>query len=152
MKRITFYLYPYERQSEKDAQLRMLSEVNQSLLTGFIAYTTQGLPVGYILGMRKNLEKVRHTMHMVIAIQSKYFGKGYAKLLLQSLEQEALSQGVTILRLSVMTHNSRAINFYKNLVFRKKEGSYIVLNLESNWYQKFLCIKPYEHDKSYLYQ
>ncbi|WP_165941966.1 GNAT family N-acetyltransferase [Cardinium endosymbiont of Culicoides punctatus] len=111
-------LYPHERNSSREEQLRMIHDINLSFITGFIVYTDQDIPVGYILGMRKKLEKVKHVMNLVIAIRSKYFGKGYANLLLKSLENDARNQGVEIFRLSVLKNNIRAINFYKKHGFQ----------------------------------
>jgi RimJ/RimL family protein N-acetyltransferase len=71
--------------------------------------------VGYVWGNTFPMRRRKHCMYVAIAILQEYTGKGYGKKLMQTLEKQALQNGISRFELTVMTHNKIAVNLYKNM-------------------------------------
>jgi RimJ/RimL family protein N-acetyltransferase len=73
--------------------------------------------VGYISADQGIFHRNRHSAYIVTGIRQAYYGKGIGRRLFLAVEEWACQSNVTRLELTVMVHNTRAINLYKRVGF-----------------------------------
>lgn len=116
-----FMLYePGERKSTLDdvrLQIRKVFDTSSLLLV----VEEHGKLVGFLSGDRGFAKRVSHSCYIVIGILKDFAHKGLGTMLFIEMEKWAQSNNVLRLELTVMTHNTAAINLYKKMGF-KVEG------------------------------
>lgn len=76
-----------------------------------------GSDIGYVIFFKTK----NKCAYITIAIDKKYWGKGYAQEAISLLEKEGIRAGVKNFKLEVYPENHKALNLYSKLNY-KKEG------------------------------
>lgn len=77
--------------------------------------------LGYISGQIGDFRRIKHSAYIVMGIKQVFSGRGYGSLLIDSIFEWALANKLKRLELTVMVHNSKALNLYEKKGF-KVEG------------------------------
>lgn len=114
-----FMLYePGEIKNKKDIQIKikkLLKNLSNQVI--FVAANADNQLIGIIMGLGGQVNRQKHTLHIVIGVRQKFCSQGIGKQLMQLLEIWAINNKVHRLQLTVMVHNKIAINFYKKCDF-----------------------------------
>jgi RimJ/RimL family protein N-acetyltransferase len=114
----TFMLYePGERNRTLEEQTRYIKQhLDEQHSTILLAEHEQRL-VGYLSATGASLQRIRHTVYIVIGILQAFTGQGIGTQLFVQLEQWARQQQIHRLELTVMTNNQAGIALYKKMGF-----------------------------------
>jgi len=113
----SFMLYEVgERKTTVKKMKQKISQINNRGGTIIGAELNEEL-VGFISASRLPLQRVKHSVYIVIGVLKKASGKGVGTKLFKQLISWAKDNDITRLELTVMVHNKRAINLYKKIGF-----------------------------------
>jgi len=113
----SFMLYePKERKTTVNEMEKKIEQINA---TGgvLIGAEVNNELVGFISASRVPLNRIKHSVHLVMGVLSKESGKGIATGLFNELIGWAKKNNIKRLELTVMKHNKRAIGLYKKIGF-----------------------------------
>jgi len=101
---------------------------------------------GFIGAQRRQGQRNRHVLHLVLAIRLSRTGRGGGRALLEAIERHAASEGVSRLELTVMVDNARAIRLYEGAGFEREGLHRRTVRLTDGWrdeyaYAKLLSIR-----------
>jgi RimJ/RimL family protein N-acetyltransferase len=113
----TFMLYEKgERKTTIKQQRKNIQDgIKKGILT-FILEDNKKL-VGYVWGNIFTANRKKHCMYLAVAILKEYTGKGYGTKLMNTLEKQAIENGINRLELEVSEKNKFAISLYEKLGF-----------------------------------
>ena len=113
----TFMLYEKgERKTTIDEQRKNIQEgIKKGVLT-FVLEDNKKL-VGYVWGNIFTANRKKHCMYLAVAILKEYTGKGNGTKLMNTLEKQAIENGINRLELEVSEKNKFAISLYEKLGF-----------------------------------
>ncbi len=113
----TFMLYEKgERKTTIEQQRKNIQDgIKKGILT-FILEDNKKL-VGYVWGNIFTANRKKHCMYLAVAILKEYTGKGYGTKLMNTLEKQAIENGINRLELEVSEKNKFAISLYEKLGF-----------------------------------
>ena len=86
-------------------------------------------------------QKMSHTANFVMAVLSEHRNLGVGTSLLASAEQWLRDEQVLRLEMTVMTHNSKAISFYKRNGFSKEGIRRRSIKMNGSFYDEFYMAK-----------
>ena len=114
----TFMLYePGERKRTLEEQARYIQQhLDEQHSTILVAEHEQRL-VGYLSATGASLQRIKHTVYVVIGILQAFTGQGIGTQLFERLEQWARQQQIHRLELTVMTNNQAGIALYQKMGF-----------------------------------
>ncbi|MBP1936554.1 RimJ/RimL family protein N-acetyltransferase [Paenibacillus sediminis] len=113
-----FMLYePGERKTTLEAQTERISSILSSNNSMIFVAEADGEIVGYLGAFGSDLNRIKHSVHIVVGILQKYTGQGIGSKLFQELEDWARKQHIHRLELTVMSHNQAAFALYKKVGF-----------------------------------
>lgn len=92
------------KQKEKKASVLFVVEVDENI-------------IGFLSADKGQVNRNKHTAYIVTGILKKYYNKGIGTQLFNKLDNWAINNNIKRLELTVMTHNTRAINLYKKMGF-----------------------------------
>ncbi len=113
----TFMLYEKgERKTTIKQQRKNIQDgIKKGILT-FILEDNKKL-VGYVWGNIFTANRKKHCMYLAVAILKEYTGKGNGTKLMNTLEKQAIENGINRLELEVSEKNKFAISLYEKLGF-----------------------------------
>jgi RimJ/RimL family protein N-acetyltransferase len=113
----TFMLYEKgERKTTIEQQRKNIQDgIKKGILT-FILEDNKKL-VGYVWGNIFTANRKKHCMYLAVAILKEYTGKGNGTKLMNTLEKQAIENGINRLELEVSEKNKFAISLYEKLGF-----------------------------------
>jgi len=113
----TFMLYEKgERKTTIEQQRKNIQEGIKKGVLIFLMEDNKKL-VGYVFGNIFTANRKKHCMYLAIAILQEYTGKGYGAKLMNSLEKQAVENGINRLELEVSEKNKGAISLYQKIGF-----------------------------------
>jgi RimJ/RimL family protein N-acetyltransferase len=131
-------LEPDERKSTaEDMENHIKNLANSNSLLLILDDGTQA--AGFLSAGRGSANRIKHSAYLVTGIQKDYRGKGYGQALFKELDEWALSNGITRLELTVMTHNERAVHLYEKMGF-KIEGTLVRSMIVNGEYVDQYCM------------
>ncbi len=106
-----------EKGERKTTVKQLKEDIQKGSNNGVLNYVldNNGVLTGYVWGDPYKIIRKKHCMYVAIAILQEYTGKGYGKKSMQTLEKQAILNGITRFELTVMTHNNIAVNLYKKM-------------------------------------
>ena len=113
----TFLLYEKgERKRTIEQQRKNIQEgIKKGILT-FVLEDNKKL-VGFVWGNIFTANRKKHYMYLAVAILKEYTGKGNGTKLMNTLEKQAIENGINRLELEVSEKNKFAISLYEKLGF-----------------------------------
>ncbi|NMO97997.1 GNAT family N-acetyltransferase [Paenibacillus lemnae] len=141
-----FMLYePGERQITKEMQTKRLETMQASKHSVMLLACTDDKDLaGFIVGSGSELQRIKHSIYIVIGIQQKYTGQGIGKRLLENLENWARGRGVTRLELTVMCHNETALRLYHSAGFEVEGTKRNAIKVDGRFIDEFYMSKLLE--------
>lgn len=110
-------LEPDERNTSKEHIEKMIEMFIKQENSTILVAENNGSLIGHILAKGGTANRNRHSATIVIGILQEATGQGLGKILFSELEKWARHHHIKRLELSVMTHNERAFQLYKNVGF-----------------------------------
>ncbi len=123
-----------ERKTTLEQQVTILESFSENNSKVMFIISDDHEAFGFVVGIGNTANRNCHSMYCVIGIKQSVSGLGYGKQLLKSLESWAVEHEFTRLELTVMCHNERALNLYRNNGFEiegikrnslKVDGQYV---------------------------
>ena len=112
-----FMLYePDERKTTVQEMKEKIAQINNNGGV-IIGAEEDNMLVGFISASRVPLQRVKHSVYIIIGILRKSRDKGVGTELFDKLISWAKDNNITRLELTVMVHNERAVHLYKKLGF-----------------------------------
>ena len=113
----TFMLYEKgERKTTIKQQRKNIQEQLEKGVLTFVLEDNKKL-VGYVFGNIFTANRKKHCMYLAVAILQEYTGKGYGTKLMNSLEKQAVENGINRLELEVSEKNKFAFSLYQKMGF-----------------------------------
>lgn len=107
-----------ERKNKTNIQLQIKTLLsNSSNQVIFVAANSDNQLIGLIMGLGTQVNRQKHTLHIVIGVIQKFWFQGIGKQLMNLLEIWARNNKIHRLQLTVMVDNKIAIIFYKKQGF-----------------------------------
>ena len=114
-----FLLYePGERATSAEEWRQRIEATLASGIDLFLVAADGDQITGFLRGAGDNRQRLRHTLHLVLAVRQSHAGQGIATQLFAGMEVWALAHGIHRLQLEVASDNSRALALYHRLGFR----------------------------------
>lgn len=114
----SFLLFePGERQTTAEQWQQRIEDLQRSGESALFVAESAGELVGFLRASGETLQRLRHSLLLVIAIRQAFIGQGIGSRLFLAVEQWARERHLHRLALTVMTHNDRAIALYKKMGF-----------------------------------
>lgn len=112
--------YPDEIIRSDESEAAFIQMTNESDGTLMLVCDIDGEIVGFCslncAGMKKS--KVRHRASVGISVISKYWGKGLGTIMMNALEKQAKTMGISQMELEFIEGNDRAKCLYEKLGYR----------------------------------
>ncbi|PKP61786.1 GNAT family N-acetyltransferase [Candidatus Atribacteria bacterium HGW-Atribacteria-1] len=117
-----FRLYePGEMNITIDQQRKIIRDLIKNKKSTLLVVDIYGQLVGYLLALGRDINRVKHCVHVSIGILQNYVGQGIGTKLFIELEKWAIQNQIHRLELTVMVNNKAGQALYKKMGF-KVEG------------------------------
>ncbi|EHZ7360224.1 GNAT family N-acetyltransferase, partial [Vibrio vulnificus] len=103
-----------ERNTTLEQQVSILESFSENNSKVMFVISDGHEAFGFVAGIGNTANRNCHSMYCVMGIKQSASGRGYGKQLLIALESWAIEHDFTRLELTVMCHNERALNLYRN--------------------------------------
>ncbi|MBU4349128.1 GNAT family N-acetyltransferase [bacterium] len=117
-----FRLYePGELNITIDQQRKIIQDLIKNKKSTLLVVDIYGQLAGYLLALGRNINRIKHCVHISIGILQDYVGQGIGTKLFIELEKWAIQNQIHRLELTVMVNNKAGQALYKKMGF-KVEG------------------------------
>jgi RimJ/RimL family protein N-acetyltransferase len=104
--------------------------------------------IGYISANQGECLRNRHSAYVVTGIRLAYVGKGIGRRLFGALDEWACDANIIRLELTVMVHNTRAVNLYKKVGFEIEGTRRHALIIDGQPVDEYYMGKIWDRDQS----
>lgn len=108
---------PGERQTRPEQIRQRIIAVSKADTSEWLVEDIGGVLAGYLLIQGSSLERVQHTIYLVIGISEVFRGQGIGTRLFEEMEKWARERAIHRIELTVLAHNESARALYRKMGF-----------------------------------
>jgi len=108
---------PGEKTRTVDEQRRIIERIIPDKKSTILVAEEENTLIGYLQAMGSNIKRIRHSAHLALGVVEQYRGKGIGTQLFEELFKWAKETEISRLELTVIKHNFKAFNLYRNMGF-----------------------------------
>lgn len=106
---------PGERQTRPEQIRKRITAVSETDTSVWLVEDIGGVLAGYLLIEGSALERVQHTIYLVIGISEAFRGQGIGTRLFEEMEKWAVEHAIHRVELTVLAHNESARALYRKM-------------------------------------
>lgn len=136
-----FMLYEPEERKTSIEQMHEIIKQKEKKASVLFVVEEDGNIIGFLSADKGQVNRNKHTAYIVIGILKDYYNKGIGTQLFNKLDNWAINNNIKRLELSVMTHNTRAINLYKKMGFKVEGTKKYSLRINNKYVDEYYMAK-----------